>query len=93
MEIWDCLSQGHLRSRSQPKVLKMRVENMPPAPPLERYFELLNFSVNSTFRLFYLSLHDFCASTNDNPFLKAICYTFDTHRGVFIVKKARSLNF
>ncbi|XP_038223624.1 probable helicase senataxin [Zerene cesonia] len=46
MEIWECLTQGHMRTRNQPKLLQMRIENLPPVPPLERSFELFNLSVN-----------------------------------------------
>ncbi|CAH4032860.1 unnamed protein product [Pieris brassicae] len=46
MEIWECLTQGHLRTRNQPKLLQMRIENLPPVPPVERHFELFNLSVN-----------------------------------------------
>ncbi|XP_045495900.1 probable helicase senataxin [Colias croceus] len=46
MEIWECLTQGHMRTRNQTKLLQMRIENLPPVPPLERSFELFNLSVN-----------------------------------------------
>lgn len=54
MEIWECLTQGHMRVRSaQNNGLQMRIASLPPVPSQERCFELFNLSVDSKFHNMY----------------------------------------
>ncbi|KAG6444839.1 helicase sen1 isoform X2 [Manduca sexta] len=46
MEIWECLTIAYMKVREQRNDIVMRIENIPPAPPLENSFDLLNISVN-----------------------------------------------
>ncbi|XP_041987280.1 probable helicase senataxin [Aricia agestis] len=49
MEIWECLSQAYLKERDNNNTIPFQIESLPPVPPQERYFELININVNVSF--------------------------------------------
>ncbi|CAK1556313.1 unnamed protein product [Leptosia nina] len=46
MEIWEYITKGYANAQINPKILQMRVENLPPVPQSEQCYQLFNLSVN-----------------------------------------------